>query len=123
MSLRILVVEDHPDVRAALVAGLEHAGHEVLEAATLAAAQAALETGHPAAIVCDEHFPACEGASPAPWGHNFVQGCLWRGLPAILYTASDDSVLHARRNGLPVLPKPAGISEILKALEAACPTR
>lgn len=115
--MTILVVEDHPAVREGLTEGLKMCGHQVAEAATLAEAQAALDRGGIEAVVCDEHFPACDGVAQAPWGHNFVQGCLWRGIPAILYTASDESVTHAQRNGLPVLAKPAGIRQILEALE------
>ena len=123
----ILVVEDTPAVMECLVAGLELAGHEVVEATTAAEAFEALEPVDSDGerkldgVVCDGLLPFRPGVRVAIWGPEVATQARKRGVPAVVLSARDDIVEQCRREGLPTLLKPAGIAEILKALEAACP--
>ncbi len=118
--MRILTVEDNPAIREALVTALDLLGHQVREAQTLAEAQAILDAGDREidAVICDGRFPSSLGTPEENFGVNFVKGCIWRGLRAILYTADDATADEARREGIPVLLKPAPIAEIIKILKA-----
>jgi len=58
MKPRILVVEDEPKTRATLVLYLEHAGFEVVEAAT---GPEALEAERPDLVVLDRMLPGLDG--------------------------------------------------------------
>jgi len=120
----ILVVEDTPAVMECLVAGLELAGHEVVEATTAAEAFEALdffgsdgERGLDG-VICDGFLPFRPGVRVAIWGPEVVTEARKRGVPAVVLSARNDTVEECRRAGLPALLKPAGIPEILKALEA-----
>jgi len=120
----ILVVEDTPAVMECLVAGLELAGHEVVEATTAAEAFEALDFvgSDLGGVICDGLLPFRPGHGVAIWGAEVATHARKRGVPAVVLSARDDIVAHCRLEGLPTLLKPAGIPEILKALGAPCVT-
>jgi DNA-binding response OmpR family regulator len=59
--MRILVVDDEPDVLMLCRVNLQHAGHEIAEAADGAAALATAAAWHPDMIVLDVMLPGMDG--------------------------------------------------------------
>nr|WP_302474230.1 hybrid sensor histidine kinase/response regulator [Roseococcus sp. MDT2-1-1] len=112
----VLVVDDDPDVRRAMVAWLDALGYRVAEAADGRAGLAALKHLTPDAMLVDYAMPGLTGTEVAAAARR-----LRPGLPIVLatgYAAAaefDPGVLA----GLTVLRKPFRVEELAKALRDA----
>jgi|RhiMetdeSRZDD1v2_1073273.scaffolds.fasta_scaffold118378_3 DNA-binding NtrC family response regulator len=113
---RVLLVEDDPAVRSALVGALENAGFEVLGASDAAEALGLLAQHRVTVVVADYHLPgvvgldllaAIRGAAP--------------GTSLILYSGgmTDELAEEAREYGVrAVLEKPVSAERLIKAIRA-----
>jgi two-component system, cell cycle response regulator DivK len=61
MSKKILIVEDHPDVRRVLTLGLRHLGYEIVEANTGSSAIAQTVSESPDLVLVDLSLPDVSG--------------------------------------------------------------
>jgi CheY-like chemotaxis protein len=114
----ILVVDDHSDLRDALVVLLEHEGYRVADASNGAEALGYLRSDHPVdALIVDLDMPVMNG-----W--EFLAACrqhpTWRAIPTVVFTGM--SVAERRRDelgSLPVFTKPVNFDHLLTALRRA----
>jgi two-component system copper resistance phosphate regulon response regulator CusR len=114
--MRLLVVEDDPALRAAVEAGLRHAGHAVDVAGSAAAAAARLDVEPYDLLVLDLGLPDADGLT-------LLTGLRRRGmtLPILVLTARGS--LEARVTGLDAgaddyLAKPFAFPELLARVRA-----
>ncbi len=111
-----LIVEDHPDVAAALAQLLEDSGRQVCVAADSVEAMAVLGSGVAiAAVISDLGLPgAFSGLEVLEFARRQLPGA------ALVLTTGDGSpeiAVQARRSGLCLLRKPLRAEELLLALE------
>ena len=119
-SLRILVVDDHADSAQALAKLLQHEGHSVATAYTLAGALA-LGTAAPLdMLVCDVDLPHGDGSELLRRLQSFRGG---RELPAIAVTGFGNEWLEVCRMAgyRTFLTKPVEFVNLLKAIESLQP--
>jgi two-component system response regulator TctD len=115
--IRLLLVEDTPEIALSLAAALRHAGHVVDLAADGAQAQALLQPGHAyAAVLLDLSLPDTDGLT-------LLQG--WRAagdtVPVLVLTARasvPDRVLGLNLGADDYLPKPFDLAELEARLQA-----
>jgi len=116
----VLLVEDNPEVAAAVHEVLRSAGCDVVQAGTGEAAIAVLAEGRAIdAVLSDVVMPGTV---------NGVQLALWvrqhrPGLPVLLTTGYSTEVPRAREAGVPVLQKPVMPSALLAELADALASR
>ncbi len=94
MSKKILVVEDEPDMRQALVESLQHEGFEVIQAANGGEGLIEAHGGHPDLIVLDILMPKMDGMEMMK---KLRQQNEWgRKVPIILLTnlSADDKIMR-----------------------------
>lgn len=121
---KILVVDDEPSLREVFRQVLELGGHEVVTAATGQAAEAILYDGVEM-LLTDGNLPFAPGGTSEPLGYTLCCAARAMGVPAILVSADVHLIGLAQENGFPVLCKPCGAPDILRAvrkLEAEIPT-
>ena len=114
----ILVVDDHSDLRDALMVLLEQEGFQVADASNGAEALEYLRSGEPVnALIVDLDMPVMSG-----W--EFLAACRehhqWRTMPTLVLTGV--SIAERRRNELgpvPVFTKPVNFDELLAAVRRA----
>ena len=117
MSL-ILIVEDSVEIAACLKDALEMAGHTVTVCGTMRAAMDSLERLPVEAVISDGLIPSYDiSQPPVAWGPEITAFCRKTGIRAVLFSADGELVEAERRLGGSALLKPAGIGEILDALE------
>ena len=117
MSL-ILIVEDSVGIAECLKDALEMAGHTVYVAGTMRGAMDSLERLPVEAVISDGLIPSYEiSHPPVAWGPEITAFCRKTGIRAVLYSADDELVEAERRAGGVALLKPAGLNQILDALE------
>ena len=117
----ILVVDDDTDVRGAISELLESDGYRVVAAANGRDALAELRKGvQPCVILLDLMMPVMDG-----WDFRAAQlrDPDLRGIPVIVITAAGFSAdsIKSQLHGVDFLPKPLGDTELLAAVERACP--
>ena len=116
---RILVVDDSHDVRLLLVAVLQRAGHEVIEAADGASVQSWVSDAKPDLIILDLMMPGMDGwealerlkSSPAS-----------KHIPVIIFSAlnEDDDLAKARSMGaIDYVSKPWTADDLLDRIRWA----
>ncbi|MCZ6538514.1 MAG: response regulator [Chloroflexi bacterium] len=116
---RILIVDDSHDIRLLLVAMLQRAGHEVVEAADGATVQSWVSDCNPDLIILDLMMPGMDGwdalarlkASPAS-----------RNIPVIIFSAlnTDEDLDKARSMGaIDYISKPWTESDLLDRIRWA----
>jgi CheY-like chemotaxis protein len=114
---RILIVDDDPDIRAALSELLESEGYEVTSAANGAAALAQLrgEGAKPCAILLDLMMPYMNG-----WEFRAEQlrDPELRDIPIVLLTASgyNDATVRAEFGRVEYFPKPPSPERLLATI-------
>src|SRR3954465_13332568 len=112
---RILVVDDEPQIRRALVLHLEARGYEVVQAATAQAAMQTAATVHPDVVLLDLGLPGMDGLSVI----EALRG--WTKMPIIVLTVRDDerSKVQALDAGADdYVTKPFGMAELLARVRA-----
>ena len=113
-GLRILLVDDHAEVRRTTAAMLEDLGHKVVEAANGADAIGALKNGSCKfdVLISDYAMPNCSGT-------DFLREArtLCPGVPAVIITGYVDAeVIGDRPEGVEVIPKPFTLHKLQAAL-------
>lgn len=117
-DVRVLVVDDEPDIRATVSAMLEIEGYEVAEATNGADALVAVESDPPDVILLDMRMPVLDG-----WG--FAAELHRRGhrIPIVVMTAARDAARWAAEIAASsFIAKPFGYDDLLRAVERARPT-
>jgi CheY-like chemotaxis protein len=112
-ELRILVVDDEPDIRATVSAMLEIEGHAVREAANGALALLAVEEEEPDVVLLDMRMPVMDG-----WG--FAAELRRRGhrVPIVVMTAARDAAHWASQvTAAAFVAKPFGYDDLMRAVE------
>jgi CheY-like chemotaxis protein len=112
-ELRILVVDDEPDIRATVSAMLEIEGHAVREAANGALALLAIEEEEPDIVLLDMRMPVMDG-----W--SFAAELRRRGhrVPIVVMTAARDAAHWAGQvTAAAFVAKPFGFDDLMRAVE------
>jgi PAS domain S-box-containing protein len=113
-GLRVLLVDDHEEVRSTTAAMLEDLGHKVVEAANGAEALAALKDRE-----CDFDVLISDYAMPNCSGTDFLREAriLCPDVPAVIITGYVDAdVIGDRPDGVEVIPKPFTLHKLQAAL-------
>jgi CheY-like chemotaxis protein len=116
-DVRVLVVDDEPDIRATVSAMLEIEGYDVDEAANGADALHAIEQRAPDLILLDMRMPILDG-----WG--FARELRLRGhpIPIVVMTAARDAARWAGEIAASsFVAKPFGFDDLITAVERARP--
>jgi signal transduction histidine kinase len=116
-ELRILLVDDHAEVRSTTAAVLEELGHEVIEAENGKEALTALQNG---AAGCD--ILVSDYAMPNISGTEVVRHArrLRPGMPALIITGyAEAEAVHGRPEGVEILLKPFTPSALEDAMARA----
>jgi urea transport system substrate-binding protein len=112
-EVRVLVVDDEPDIRATVTAMLEIEGYDVAEAVNGAEALAAVEAVPPDVILLDMRMPVLDG-----WG--FASELRRRGhrTPIVVMTAARDAAHWAAEIAAAAfVSKPFGYDDLIRAVE------
>jgi two-component system, OmpR family, response regulator len=121
-GLHVVIIDDNEDVRGALCAALRYLGADVTEAASAAAARAALERAPADAILSDICMPDEDGCTFL--AKLRTGGSAARNTPAAAVTASHAPEDHARAiaSGFSfVIEKPFDLEGITRAVLRLCP--
>lgn len=117
--MRLLVVDDDPDIRLAARVALAAAGHEVTEAVSLADALAAARRAAPEAVLCDVRLGDSDGA-------QLLSGLRadprLATVPVVFLTAADDPATRERllaAGARGVIAKPFDPRRLAAALAAS----
>jgi CheY-like chemotaxis protein len=117
MKLKVLVVEDEPQVRRVLSFCLRQSGHEPLDAATAEEAICLALSDHPDVILMDLGLPGMSGIEATEIiKHNRQVSAI----PVIALSGRPPHLWRERalRAGISVyLSKPASLAEITQAIE------
>lgn len=116
-DVRVLVIDDEPDIRATVSAMLEIEGYDVDEAANGADALHAIEARPPDLILLDMRMPVLDG-----WG--FASELRRRGhrTPIVVMTAARDAAHWAAEVAAAAfVAKPFGLDDLITAVERARP--
>ena len=116
-DVRVLVVDDEPDIRATVSAMLEIEGYAVAEAVNGAEALAAVEADPPDVILLDMRMPVLDG-----WG--FASEMRRRGhrIPIVVMTAARDAARWAADIAATAfVSKPFGYDDLIRAVEESRP--
>ena len=117
--MRVLLVEDNPDVAEAIADSLRLAGIEVTVCGTYVAAIDSLKCLPFDSVVSDGQFPGGIGGESAigPYGVSLLNHAKSLGKAVVLVSGSDALVRDAKALGIPALMKPASVNQILEALD------
>jgi CheY-like chemotaxis protein len=116
-DLRVLVVDDEPDIRATVSAMLEIEGYSVDLAANGADALEALESGRPDLILLDMRMPVLDG-----WGFAAEMRRRGHRVPIVVMTAARDAARWAGEIAASAfVSKPFRYDDLIGALERARP--
>ncbi len=114
--MRLLVLEDDPEVRDFLDRALREAGYQVTPAATAEQALEQVKRETPDAFVVDLNLPGMDGL-------RFIQTCRERGIgaPVLILSARrsvDERVRGLEKGGDDYLTKPFSLAELLARVRA-----
>jgi CheY-like chemotaxis protein len=112
-EVRVLVVDDEPDIRATVSAMLEIEGYRVREAANGADALAAIENEPPDLILLDMRMPVLDG-----WGFAAELRRRGHAVPIVVMTAARDAARWAADVAATAfVAKPFGYDDLMRAVE------
>jgi CheY-like chemotaxis protein len=117
-ELRILLVDDHEEVRRTTAAVLEDFGHRVVEAANGSAALQALKNGD-----CNYDLMISDYAMPHLSGTDFIREAreLCPGVPALIITGyAEADAISDRPDGVEILLKPFTPYKLEAAVARIC---
>ncbi len=109
-AMRILVVEDMPEISDIIAEILTDGGHKVVRAEDAETGRTALLTGQYDAVICDVHLPNGSGL-------NVAEAALQEDTPVLLCTGDHllaDSLSHA---GIPHLCKPFELTALTEWID------
>lgn len=115
--MRVLLVEDEPELAAALASALTRRGCIVDQAGSLAEGEAAVMTARHEAVLLDWRLPDGEGVNLL----DVIRSGPARGTPVIMLTARgdvDDRVLGLDRGADDYVVKPVAVEELMARLRA-----
>ncbi len=113
--IRVLIVDDEPQIRRALSLNLGARGYEVFEASSGELALTAAANTHPDIVLLDLGLPGMDGVMVL----DALRG--WTNVPVIVLTVRDDerSTVHALEAGADdYLTKPFGMAELVARIRA-----
>jgi DNA-binding response OmpR family regulator len=110
---RLLVVEDHDDVRDLLCVALEEAGLSVTCVATLADGRRELESGGYDAVIANVVLPDGDG-------RDLIADAAARNVRGIVITANVATMQQLERDKISYFGKPFKLDDILSAIERLC---
>lgn len=116
---RILVVDDTPDIRLLLVAVLQRAGHEVIEAADGTSVHSWVRDANPDVIILDLMMPGMDGWETLAQLKSSPES---RDIPVIISSvlSEDEDLEKARLMGaVDYVPKPWTAHDMLKRIRWA----
>ena len=117
MSKKILIVEDHPEVRRALKLSLRHRGYDILEASTGCSGVALAKSERPDLLLVDLSLPDLSGLEIATVIKNNPQ-TTHIPLIALSGCSERDMALQALRAGVAeYLMKPVDIQRLVEVIE------
>ena len=120
-KLRVLLVDDHAEVRSTTAAVLEDLGHTVMQAPNGAEALQALKGGD-----CDYDLMISDYAMPHLSGTEFLREAreLCPDVPALIITGyAEADAISDRPDGVEILLKPFTANKLEAALSRICGTR
>lgn len=116
--MKVLLVEDDPDVAEAIADGLRLVGCEVTICGTFVAALDSLRNLPFDCIISDGNIPGAIATSkPGPFGIALLVEAKQLGKGVLLLSGDDLLVRDARSLGVPALTKPVSVNQILEALD------
>jgi urea transport system substrate-binding protein len=116
-DVRVLVVDDEPDIRATVSAMLEIEGYAVAEAMNGAEALVAVEANPPDLILLDMRMPVLDG-----WGFAAELRRRGHGIPIVVMTAARDAAHWAAEIAATAfISKPFGYDELIRTVEESRP--
>ncbi len=116
-DIRVLVVDDEPDIRATVSEMLEIEGYDVDEAANGADALRAIELRLPDLILLDMRMPVLDG-----WGFAAELQRREMQIPIVVMTAARDAARWASEIAAAAfVAKPFRFDDLIRAVERACP--
>ena len=116
-EVRVLVVDDEPDIRATVSAMLEIEGYAVEEAMNGADALAVVERDPPDLIILDMRMPVLDG-----WGFAAELRRRGHSTPIVVMTAARDAARWAGEIAAAAfIAKPFGYDDLIQAVEGARP--
>lgn len=116
--MRVLIIDDEPNIREVLRELLEAHGHSVIEAETWCEASEILESQIIELAIVDGQFPKNSTARClGDYGPVLCQQARARGARTLLLSANDELVAQERRAGFPALVKPFAVHALLAAIE------
>ena len=114
-DVRVLVVDDEPDIRATVSAMLEIEGYAVEEAMNGAAALELIELDPPDIILLDMRMPILDG-----WGFAAEMRSRGHLIPIVVMTAARDAARWATEiSATAYIAKPFGYDDLITAVETA----
>ncbi len=117
-EVRVLVVDDEPDIRATVSAMLEIEGYDVAEAANGVDALQAIEGHPPDVILLDMRMPVMDG-----WGFAAELRRRGHSTPIVVMTAARDAAHWAAEIAAAAfVAKPFGFDDLITAVEQVAPT-
>jgi len=122
MGMPVLVVEDEPIARRALVSLLIHSGYRPFPAASAEEGLVLLSEGvHPAMALIDLDLPGMNGLEMIQWLHRLAPL-----VTSILVTATSReriNLLRQEQQNLLYIRKPIDFDRLLKMIQEHCPGR
>jgi two-component system KDP operon response regulator KdpE len=114
--LRVMIVDDEPQIRRFLRVSLTAEGMQVIEAANLAQARIALRQDHPSLLILDLGLPDGDGLDLIPFVREQSE------MPIIVLSVRDDESVKVSAldsGASDYLTKPFGVPELLARIRAA----
>ena len=112
--MRVLVVDDEPDLRELYAVNLKEAGHEVLTAANGAEGLGLLKGTNPDVILVDLMMPVMDGYE---FLHHLRKMPEHRGTPAIVVSAVATGAFSRKLGASGFVAKPFDADELVSVVE------
>ena len=126
-GIRVLVVDDNPDVRELITAVLERAQAEVATAASADEALEAVKSKRPDVLLCDLHMPGIDGFElihrVRAWERTGGTGAAIPAAAVSAYASLGRRLRHARDEFQAFLTKPVDPDTLLRTVRDLAQSR
>jgi CheY-like chemotaxis protein len=126
-GIRVLVVDDNPDVRELIAAVLERAQAEVATAASADEALQAVKTRRPDVLLCDLHMPGIDGFElihrVRAWERTGGAGAAIPAAAVSAYASLGRRLRHARDEFQAFLTKPVDPDTLVRTVRDLAQSR